>query len=241
MSLENRIHTVTTSKKPIKLSPSALSIFRDCPCCFWYDKVKGHKRPRGIFPSLPNGMDRVIKDYFDHYRKSKELPPELRVTEFSEITLYENQRQLNLWRQWRTGPILKHEDGSILSGAVDDLMMKGDRAVPLDYKTKGSPTTAEDAVRYYQHQLDCYTLLFEAVGLTTDGYGYLLYYSPKAVGERGNVKFHIQAIKIETSAERALKTFRSAVELIGALTPPQSAPRCEYCAYLESAKKLRLE
>ena len=32
-------------------------------------------RPRGIFPSLPSGMDRVIKTYFDHYRGS--LPPEL--------------------------------------------------------------------------------------------------------------------------------------------------------------------
>ena len=37
--------------------------------------VSNSPRPRGIFPSLPSGMDRVIKTYFDHYRGS--LPPEL--------------------------------------------------------------------------------------------------------------------------------------------------------------------
>jgi hypothetical protein len=33
------------------------------------------QRPRGIFPSLPGGMDIVIKKYFNKYRGS--LPPEL--------------------------------------------------------------------------------------------------------------------------------------------------------------------
>ena len=59
------------------LSPSALGLFKNCPRCFWLEKVKNIKRPRGIFPSLPGGMDAVIKTYFDTFRAKKELPPEL--------------------------------------------------------------------------------------------------------------------------------------------------------------------
>jgi len=62
---------------PLRLSPSTLNLFIDCPRCFWLHINKRIHRPRGIFPSLPSGMDNVIKTYFDKYRKKGELPPEL--------------------------------------------------------------------------------------------------------------------------------------------------------------------
>ena len=49
----------------IRLSPSTLNLFLECPRCFWLHINKRIQRPRGIFPSLPGGMDLVIKDYFD--------------------------------------------------------------------------------------------------------------------------------------------------------------------------------
>src|SRR3989338_6659737 len=61
-------------KPQIMLSPSALNLFLECARCFWLEKVKKIKRPRGIFPSLPGGMDRIIKTYFDSYR-SQVIPP----------------------------------------------------------------------------------------------------------------------------------------------------------------------
>ncbi len=61
-----------------------LNFFLDCPRCFWFDKVRNIKRPRGIFPSL------------------------------------------------------RDSDGSILSGALDDLLVKDGQDIPFDYKTKGS-------------------------------------------------------------------------------------------------------
>ena len=62
----------------IGLSPSALNLFLECPRCFWLDRNKRISRPRGIFPSLPGGMDTVIKSYFDTYRLKNELPPEIK-------------------------------------------------------------------------------------------------------------------------------------------------------------------
>ena len=214
-----------------KLSPSTLNVFLECPRCFWLDKTKNIKRPRGIFPSLPGGMDRAIKTHFDTFRAKGALPPELDGKDFEGIKLYSDQTQLNRWREWRTGLVYQDEGASILSGALDDLLVKGNRYIPFDYKTKGSVTTKEDAVKYYQNQLDCYALLLEENHLPTAGHAFLLYYSPKNVSERGNVLFELQAIKIATDVERARTTFRKAVTLLKG-AQPTSGINCEYCAWL---------
>jgi hypothetical protein len=216
----------------IKLSPSTLNLYLDCPRCFWLDKVGNIKRPRGIFPSLPGGMDRIIKTYFDSYRAKKALPPELQGNDFNGVQLFDNQSLLDQWRNWQTGLQYQNGDGSILTGALDDLLVKGKGYIPFDYKTKGSPASEGGAVRYYQFQLDCYALLLEANGLPTIGHGFLLFYSPKAVGEFGRVVFEQQAIKISTETERARKVFRNAVALLKG-PEPQMSTDCEYCEWVE--------
>lgn len=221
--------------KKVTLSPSALSLFKDCPRCFWLEKVKNIKRPRGIFPSLPGGMDRVIKTYFDTFRAKGAMPPELHIDAFKGIRLFGDQVQLEAWRAWRTG-LQYHEDGAVLSGMLDDLLVKDGAYVPFDYKTKGSPTNEEDATRYYQTQLDCYALMLEGNGLKTAGYGFLLYYSPKEVRENGQVGFEIQPIRIATDIERAKELFHRALAVLTGAAPKASA-KCEYCGWLEKFRK----
>ena len=215
----------------IKLSPSSLNVFLECPLCFWNDKVRGVKRPRGIFPSLPGGMDRAIKEYFDTFRKNGKLPPELEDGAFDGAGLFGDQTKLSLWRSWKTGLVYRDADGSVLSGALDDLLVKAGRHIPFDYKTKGSVTTEADAVRYYQNQLDCYALLLEANDLAPAGFGLLLYYSPKEVKERGAVLFELQALRIPTDPERARATFRRAAALLKG-PAPECGRTCEYCAWI---------
>ena len=60
-----------------KLSPSSLNLMKECPRCFWLAKHKVWKRPSGIFPSLPSGMDKILKVHFDKFMEKDELPPEL--------------------------------------------------------------------------------------------------------------------------------------------------------------------
>ena len=60
-----------------RLSPSALNLFKECPRCFWLTHHKVWKRPSGIFPSLPSGMDRILKVHFDKFRDGGRLPPEI--------------------------------------------------------------------------------------------------------------------------------------------------------------------
>ncbi len=227
---------VETMKKSVTLSPSALSLFKNCPRCFWLEKVKNIKRPRGIFPSLPGGMDRVIKTYFDTFRAQGKLPPELCIDAFKGISLYSDQAKLDRWREWRSGLKYQDDDGLALSGLFDDVLVKGETCIPFDYKTKGSPTNEEDATKYYQTQLDCYALMLEGNGLKTAGYGFLLYYSPREVGERGQVSFEIQPIRIATDTDRAKALLRQALSILTG-PAPRSAPDCEYCNWLEKFRK----
>jgi len=74
---------------PYKFSPSSLSLLKDCPRCFWLHFNKGIKRPDTIFPSLPSGMDKILKAHFDSFRDRDELPPELKDMN-DEVTLFDN-------------------------------------------------------------------------------------------------------------------------------------------------------
>jgi len=217
-----------------KLSPSTLNLFLECPRCFWLHINKKIKRPRGIFPSLPGGMDLAIKAYFDTYRLKGKLPPEIdgKVTE----RLFPNMAVLERWRSWgRTD--LCYEDKSlnaILSGALDDCLVEDNFYVPLDYKTRGFDSQ-EDPRRYYQTQLDCYCLMLESSGYKTKGLAYLLYYWPNEVKEERLVKFNVELTKIETNIKSAEKIFKDAVILLSSQIP-KSSTDCEYCSLVTNRK-----
>lgn len=219
----------------IRLSPSALNLFNECPRCFWLEKVRNIKRPRGIFPSLPGGMDLVIKHYFDTYRIKHEMPPEIagRV----QGKLFDNMELLEKWRSWRTTELC-YEDNSVnavLSGALDDCLIDAGYYIPLDYKTRGS-SVKEDPKIYYKTQLECYCLMLEARGFKTRQTAYLVYYWPLEVRERGMVRFEVTPYKIDTDIESAKQTVISAAKTLTSGIP-EPGLRCEYCSFASHREK----
>lgn len=218
--------------KPIRLSPSTLGLYRDCPRCFWIELNPKVKRPRGIFPSLPGGMDLVIKDYFDLYRGS--LPPELEGQ--IEGVLFDDADLLKKWRNWRTGLTYTDENlNAQLFGALDDcLLIDGKQYTPLDYKTRGSAPKEGASEMYYQHQLDAYAFLLNENGFEAASFAYLVYYYPKEVHEGGLVQFHVDPVRVEVSTDRARKLFEGAVELLrGDMPKEHKLGACEYAKWHE--------
>jgi len=214
----------------IRLSPSTLNLFLECQKCFWLEQVGGFHRPRGVFPSLPGGMDHLIKKYFDKYRLQGKLPPE--IDGKVDGVLMADLDLLNKWRSWRTGLIYKDiESGAILSGALDDLLANPEKGVymPFDYKTRGYDLK-EDSSSFYQNQLNCYALMLEANGLKTAGFGYLCYYIPKDVKEDGQVRFEVTVKKMEVSPESAKKVFENALKLLKS-SMPRTHSTCAYCSW----------
>jgi hypothetical protein len=215
--------------KLIKLSPSTLNLFLECPRCFWLHINENIHRPRGIFPSLPGGMDLVIKDYFDKYREKNELPPELQGK--IDAKLFHDHALLNKWRNWRTGLEYKDENlGVTLFGALDDCLEDNGKYMPLDYKTRGFPPKDGDSEKYYGNQLDCYALLLQENGYPVGDYGYLVYYFPEHVEENGTVIFNVKPIQLKIDPNRAKKTLKDAIKLLDGPIPAHHS-ECEYCIW----------
>jgi len=213
--------------KHYKLSPTALNLFKDCPRCFWLDKNENLRRPRGIFPTLPGGMDLVIKKYFDKYRAQGKLPPEIEGK--VKGALFSDAPLLEKWRSWRLTN-LRYEDkllNASLSGALDDCLAEGDFYIPIDYKTRGYELTYDPA-KYYQTQLDCYCLILESSGYKTKSLSYLIYYWPLEICTQNMVKFNVTSYEIKTDIKAAQKIFENAINLLRADIPQESA-NCEYC------------
>ncbi len=224
----------------IQLSPSKLNLLKDCPRCFWWANKNKVPRMRGIFPSLPGGMDIILKKHFDMCRGRGKVPAE--IMDRVEGKLFPDQAQLNRWRNWRTG--LVYEDltrGVRLIGALDDCLIDGQYHIPLDYKTKGQKPK-DDGSQYYQLQLDMYDLMLSSNGFKTNGKAYLVYVYPQEVlgstmvarpRDKATIQFGIEVFQLNTDGERAKTTLDVAVRTING---PEPAPgmACDYCNYVES-------
>jgi hypothetical protein len=220
---------------PYTLSPSKLSLMQDCPRCFWLALVKNIRRPDGIFPSLPAGMDRILKAHFDSFRDKGELPPELKKENLdSDVKLFNNTELLDVWRNNFQGLRFVDSEGNVLMGAVDNILQKGSKLIVLDYKTKGSPIkdgAHDDYKGYYQNQLDTYNFLLRKNGHDTEDYAYLLVYHPNKVSENGDVIFYTHLIKVATNTNNAEQLFQKALAILKQPAAPEPAPECGWCEW----------
>jgi len=209
----------------IKLSQSTLNLFLECPRCFWLSVVKNIKRPRGPFPSLPSGIDLILKDYFNLYREKGEIPKLLRgkipgkiITSLpASFSLYEEKI------------------GALLYGRLDECLEIEDNVfAPLDHKTRGFKTK-EDSHTFYQTELDVYTLLLEANHYSTKRTGFLVFYVPqKSSRLHEGFPFEVEVKEVPTNPEKAKEDFYKAVEVLRRVDPPKSSERCEYCKWARS-------
>mgnify|MGYP001585185652 FL=1 len=215
---------------PYKFSPSSLSLLKDCPRCFWLQFNKNIKRPAGIFPSLPSGMDRILKTHFDSFMKKGELPPELKNCN-DDCKLFDNEELLKVWRNNLKGIPWTDEKGNLFHGAIDNILVKGKKLVVLDYKTRGFPLK-EDTADHYQDQLDIYNFLLRKNDYETEGYAYLLFYHPDKVNGNGDVVFNTDLVKMKINIKNAEKIFKEALEVLEG-EMPEPAEECSFCKWVD--------
>ena len=207
-----------------QLSASTLKLFQECPRCFWLHVNRKIERPRGPFPSLPSGIDRVLKTYFDAYRTSGGLPPLIAgkldgTLSTTPLTLGFND-EVSRARLW---------------GKLDDCVLLSDgRVSPLDHKTRASaPDDVSYTQTYYQFQMDVYTLLLERNGHRTTRTAHVIYYYPVPGALHQGFPFEVAVHTIATRPDVALQVFTDGVRCLnGAL--PDSAAVCAYCRWAES-------
>lgn len=231
----------------MRLSHSSLSIFRDCPRCFWMEKVKGVKRPEGIKATLMNGIDSVLKDFAESVIQRGAQHP-LFNGSLTGATLYPDRLRLKKWQHWASGPQVEiNEDGitATLIGAVDEAAWWPSilRASPLDYKSRGKPPVPGDSEKYYGPQLDSYhCLIEEGAKVSCTGKGHLIYVWPSIVDTDGcTIKFNTTIHELYTDPGRTHKLVVAAAKCLMGPEPAIGSKEykgkiqpCEYCVFFES-------
>lgn len=216
---------------PYKLSPNSLSLFKDCPKCFWLHIKKKISRPsEGAFPSLPGGVDRLLKAHFDRHRAKNEIPGELSVITDHKISLFSDIEKLNVWRNNFKGVSYTDKEGNVLHGAVDELLQKGDKLIVLDFKTRGAPAK-EETHKHYLDQLNIYNLLLRKNGYKTEDYSYLLYFHPKEITEKGTIVFNVDPVKIPVSTSFVETLWHDALACLKSDKEPKASKECVYCGW----------
>lgn len=208
-----------------QLSASSLKVFQDCPRCFWLHVNKKIERPRGPFPSLPSGMDRILKSYFETYRTRGTLPP-----------LIAGKLEGQLATQPLTLGFNDERTKARLWGKLDDCVVLPDRRLaPLDHKTRASaPDDLSYTQKYYQLQMDVYTLLLERNGHPISRTAHVVYYFPREGALHEGVPFGVAVHTITTDPEGAYEIFAEACRcLAGPL--PQAAAACTFCRWAEAS------
>lgn len=213
---------------PYKLSPSSLALLKECPRCFWLHHNKSIKRPETIFPSLPSGMDKILKEHFDIFMKKQQLPPELKELD-GKVKLFDNEELLKIWRSNFKGIQWKDQKNNQLHGAIDNLLQKEKKLIVIDYKTRGFPLK-EDTAEHYQDQMDIYNFLLRKNGYETEDYTYLLFYHPHKVEENGHVCFNTDLIKIKVNIKNAENIFKKAITVLEGLMP-EASEECGFCKW----------
>ncbi|HOI18674.1 MAG TPA: PD-(D/E)XK nuclease family protein [Candidatus Woesearchaeota archaeon] len=211
---------------PYKFSPSSLSLLKECPRCFWLAFNKNVKRPAGIFPSLPSGMDGILKNHFDRFMEKGELPPELQELN-GDVKLFDDAELLKVWRSNFKGIQWTDKEGNLFRGAVDNILKKGKKLIVLDYKTRGYPLK-EDTAEHYQNQLDIYNFLLRKNDYLTEDYAYLIFYHPDKVNDDGSVIFNTDIVKMKINIKNAESIFKKALKTLKR-EMPEPADDCDYC------------
>lgn len=211
------------TKELVKLSPSRLGSFLECPACFWREY---HKKmpPSFPLPGILNRMDALTKKYYDDYRD--DIPPSVKGQ------IKEKLVDANLAEKLRTG--IKYQDdelNAILSGKMDDCMIdsKG-LLVPLDNKT-ASPSN-EDLMNIYQLQLEAYTFILNKNGYKTANHGYLIYYVPDSGTPDKGIIFKATVKTLDLHPQRISKIFKDAVVLVRKSRPPKGHKDCDMCEWI---------
>ncbi len=218
-----------------KLSPSSLNLLKECPRCFWLHHNKKIKRPGTPFPSLPGGMDKILKIHFDSFMEKDELPPELEKLN-GQVKLFDDTELLKIWRSNRKGIQWTDKKGNLFRGAVDNILKKGKKLIVLDYKTRGYPLK-EDTANHYQNQLDIYNHLLQLNEYETEDYAYLIFYHPNKVHTNGDVDFHAEIVKMKISVDNAKKIFKKAIKTLEGELPEMNGT-CGFCEWLENLKRV---
>ena len=223
--------------KALQLSATTLSLFQDCPRCFWLHMRAGIKRPERPFPSITGGIDRLVQASCDATRPG--FPRLLAMAMQEQIGTRLLAGAIAL-ADPKIAYLRSHRENSIaLVGRLDDVVfLAGGQAAPLDHKSRGSYPDSGYSAQYYQLQMDVYALLLQGNGYPVNAEAYLAYYYPvpePGVPDAVGMPFGCTVEALAVSPARAETCYYAARACLASDCPLEPAVACAYCAWITNS------
>lgn len=175
--------------EPYEVSRSQIEKFRQCPACFWMNRVKGIK-----FPGMPGWLlntatDTLLKKDFDLFRKTNTPHPFMKKNGMSHLVPY-NHKDFELWtKSLQLGFRVNHNKSNlIIGGGLDDVWYNPTKKELhiVDYKSTATRmnTTQTQLEKItldghyksgFKRQMDIYQWIMRQKGFKVSDVGYFVY------------------------------------------------------------------
>jgi hypothetical protein len=234
------------SAEPFRLSRSKLSLYLECPRCFYLECRHGVKRPDTPGFALNVAVDTLLKREFDLCRKHRRIPRI--IADLGVSSTLSNHPSLKRWRNNLRGIEYLHEPTKLLVyGALDDVWEDDEQRLEVvDYKAtaRKTPVVALDKPYHdnYRRQVEVYQWLLRMNGERVSEVAYFLYCTARTSAPRFNRKlvFDANIIRHEGDASWVEPALIGAVKTLQSNVAPERSPTCRYCAYrLDIGRMLR--
>jgi len=211
----------------IWLSHTGIEGLERCPRCFWLQYIKRIRQPEGIVSRLANRFDGVLKNYFDSFRGTGDLPP-----------MVEGQLPGQLQNPFQEKYFVRINEEFGFLGKLDECLVneKGE-LVPVDFKTASSDSREKELLQAYENQIDDYVFMIKRNNLKVTGYGYLIFVFPDHGKELHNgFPMIIHVVKVNGDPKKTEGRITNAMKVLKGKMP-KAADDCNFCKYRKDVKE----
>jgi CRISPR/Cas system-associated exonuclease Cas4 (RecB family) len=226
-----------------ELSRSKITLFLECPHCFYVDQRLGVKRVPGYPFSLNNAVDELLKKEFDVHREAQTPHPLMEEHGIDAVPF--QHRKMDDWRHHFTGIRTKHEQtGFTVYGAVDDIWVNSDEILAVvDYKAtakKDEVSLDSDWQDDWKRQIEIYQWLLRQQGFNVSDRGYFVYANADKSKDRFDARldFDISVLPYDGDDGWIEETLQNIAETLTEDTVPDAGDDCDYCQYRQVAERV---
>lgn len=228
--------------KNFRLSRSKISLFLECPRCFYIDNKLGTARPPGFPFNLNSAVDALLKKEFDAHRAAKTSHPLMKAYGLDAVPFA--HAKMDEWRDSLRGGIVTEHDGLIVCGGVDDIWITSkDELVVVDYKATSKDSKIESLEEAwhegYKRQIEVYQWLLRQNGFAVSDTGYWVYanaHKDKKAFD-GQLEFELTLVPHKGDDSWIEETLQDIKKCLQSSELPEKAPNCDYCTYRETVGK----
>jgi hypothetical protein len=228
---------------PVLLSRSKLSLFMECPRCFYLDLRRGIRRPSGPPFSLNNAVDLLLKREFDVHRTAGTIHPLMASAGINAVPFA--HQDIDLWRSRKGGLRTLHEESGFLAyGLPDDIWIESETGnlIIADYKATAKASEVSLDAEWqisYKRQVEFYQWVLRGMGFPVSDTAWFVYCNGDVSLSSFDeiLKFNITMLSYVGNTDWIEPSLRLAAETYASEGIPLPSDACIYCTYVADANR----